>query len=89
MLFGVLFNFNTWDFTKGVAINVFWIFWYLPKLIPWPILLFFVAVIAVGVLRKYLEWKAAATAERQAQLAEGTKLDLLRKIEENTRQKLG
>ena len=87
MLFGVLFNIDTWDLIKGVSINVFWIIWYLPKLIPWPILLFFIALMALGVLRKYLEWKAVADAERQAQHTETAKLDLLRKIEENTRQK--
>ena len=86
MLCGVLFNINTWKLVKGVSVNVFWTIWYLPKLIPWPILLFFIALIGLGVVRKYLEWKAAADTERQARLAETAKLDLLKKIEENTRQ---
>ena len=87
MLFGVLFNISTWDLIKGVSVNVFWILWYLPKLIPWPILLFFLVLIALGVLRKYLGWKNSVAIKKRLQLSEDAKMDLLRKIEENTRQK--
>jgi hypothetical protein len=33
MFLGILFSFpSTWDLVKNVSINVFWIFWYLPRL---------------------------------------------------------
>ena len=88
MLFGVLFNINSWDLVKHVSINAFWIFWYLPKLVPWPILILLLVIVSLGISSKYVEWKRAAAAVRRQHLAENEKMDLLRKIEENTRPKV-
>ncbi len=83
MFFGVLLGINTWNLVKGVSINAYWAI----RLIPWPILLYLLALIALWVVRLYLVRRRQRIAARQYQLSEETKMELLRKIEENTRPK--